>query len=209
MLNATHAAEQWSGVEQRVGAGRRQCGCLMPIPLFAFFACGNGTKGHPLSILFSSFLTPHNPSLSFLSYRFLLGPARTNPLTLRHFHFTFKLRHFTMKLSTSLSLFAIFPLALAAPMCSLKKPASATPTGTPTGEAPAPTSTSTGNSPSGGGNGSRISMGWFANWHDNFTVSDINWKGYNTMAFFTSDHYLFRLHLSLITLFLVLNPMII
>ncbi|KAL4078101.1 glycoside hydrolase family 18 protein [Scleroderma yunnanense] len=30
-------------------------------------------------------------------------------------------------------------------------------------------------------------MGWFADWHDNFTVSNINWGGYNAMAFFTAQ----------------------
>jgi len=54
-------------------------------------------------------------------------------------------------------------------------------------------------------------MGWFADWHDNFTVSDINWGGYNTMAFFTSvvSPWLY-FYLSLIAfLYSVLNRTII
>jgi len=65
-----------------------------------------------------------------------------------------------MKLSRGLSLLSLLPFALAAP----------------------PSSASLGNSASNG----HISMGWFADWHDNFTVSNINWGGYNAMAFFTS-----------------------
>ena len=74
-----------------------------------------------------------------------------------------------MKLSRGLSLLAALPLALAAP----------------------PGFTSPGSSASD----ARISMGWFADYHDNSTVSDINWKGYNTMTFFTSviAHVLFLL----------------
>ena len=64
-----------------------------------------------------------------------------------------------MKLSRGLLLLAAFPLALAAPP-DRASPGSSAP-------------------------GARISMGWFVE-QDNFTVSDINWKGYNTMAFFTS-----------------------
>ncbi|KAG6334466.1 hypothetical protein ID866_4628 [Astraeus odoratus] len=30
-------------------------------------------------------------------------------------------------------------------------------------------------------------MGWFADWHENFTVSNINWSGYSHMAFFTAQ----------------------
>ncbi|KAI6021717.1 glycoside hydrolase family 18 protein [Pisolithus microcarpus] len=57
---------------------------------------------------------------------------------------------------------------------------------TPVTTSAAPTSTSNSTSP-GGGTTSRVAMGWFADWHSNFTVSNINWSGYNTMTYFTAQ----------------------
>ncbi|KAI6121982.1 glycoside hydrolase family 18 protein [Pisolithus sp. B1] len=109
-----------------------------------------------------------------------------------------------------LALLSVLPLALAAPVCSVQNlaastsasasapastvPASTVPASTvPASTAPTPVTTSaaptsTANSTSsGGGSTSRVSMGWFADWHSNFTVSNINWSGYNTMAYFTAQ----------------------
>lgn len=65
-----------------------------------------------------------------------------------------------MKLPRGLSLLTVLPLTLASP----------------------PSSIASGNLASG----SRIAMGWFTDWRVNFTVSNINWGGYNVMAFFAA-----------------------
>lgn len=87
------------------------------------------------------------------------------------------------------ALLTVLPLALAAPMCSVNNMAAsttATTTPTPATTAAAPTPTTNTTSP-GGGSSSRIAMGWYADWHSNFTVSNINWSGYNTMTYFTAQ----------------------
>ncbi|KIK94729.1 glycoside hydrolase family 18 protein [Paxillus rubicundulus Ve08.2h10] len=86
-----------------------------------------------------------------------------------------------MKLSTACSLLMALPLALAAPTCSLKHTSAAP---------PSPSSTPTnppGNTTTGAGTNGKISMAWFADWHPDYSVSNVSWTPYTHMAFFTAQ----------------------
>ncbi|KAG1815160.1 glycoside hydrolase family 18 protein [Suillus subaureus] len=94
-----------------------------------------------------------------------------------------------MKFSLAIASLLALPFVAAAPTCSIRSssaasvttPTSTTASGTtPSSTATSPASTST---PVNPGNGS-IAMAWFANWHTDYTVADITWKGFNRIAYF-------------------------
>ncbi|KAG2035966.1 glycoside hydrolase superfamily [Suillus americanus] len=88
-----------------------------------------------------------------------------------------------MKFSLAIASLLVLPFAAAAPTCSLKSSSAASAT-TPTSTATTPSSTATSTSPPvNPGNGS-VAMAWFANWHTDYTVADITWKGFNRIAYF-------------------------
>ncbi|OAX40614.1 glycoside hydrolase [Rhizopogon vinicolor AM-OR11-026] len=87
-----------------------------------------------------------------------------------------------MKFALPIVSLLVLPFAAAAPTCSLKSASSGVVT-TPTSTGSTPGSTSTPASPGNTTSGS-ISMAWFANWHTDYTVANISWKGYNRMAYF-------------------------
>ncbi|KAF8434778.1 chitinase [Boletus edulis BED1] len=82
----------------------------------------------------------------------------------------------------ALSLLSVLPLALAAPTCTLKTSSYVAPAPTPSSVS-TPTNPGSGNTTTNG----KISMAWYADWHTNYTVSDISWAGYTHMAFFTAQ----------------------
>ncbi|KAG1868473.1 glycoside hydrolase family 18 protein [Suillus subluteus] len=91
-----------------------------------------------------------------------------------------------MKFSLAIASLLALPFAAAAPTCSLKSSSAASAT-TPTSTATTPSSTASSpgstSTPANPGNGS-IAMAWFANWHTDYTVADITWKGFNRIAYF-------------------------
>lgn len=89
-----------------------------------------------------------------------------------------------MKFSLAIASLLALPFAAAAPTCSLRSSSAASAT-TPTSTTGSATATSPGSTstPVNPGSGS-IAMAWFANWHTDYTVADITWKGFNRIAYF-------------------------
>ncbi|KAG2146300.1 glycoside hydrolase family 18 protein [Suillus clintonianus] len=85
-----------------------------------------------------------------------------------------------MKFSLAIASLLVLPFAAAAPTCSLKPSSAVASSTTPTSTATSPGSTSTPANPASGS----VAMAWFANWHTDYTVANITWKGFNRMSYF-------------------------